>query len=283
MDNWAPRGFFPTHFAPSRIVLIDVARPASDTATDRFDVSAPHRAPNGWDKGLLADFRQGQRSALEAVYREFSPEIALLLRQGFAFESRGRRRHFVGYRSAHDLHDALHETFRRAFEPGARDSYDGLRPYAPYLRTIARNLVLGEFRRREALFVDLEEGTPERAEPLHQEAPPSPEEVASRRQTRDLVQAFLATLDADERRLLQLRFVEGLSQRDAAEALRLGRQRIRGRETKLRRKLVRFLNDRGATELMPAGGLAWFLLALEELPQLLEYGALQQRGEEVWA
>ena len=74
------------------------------------------------------------------------------------------------------------------------------------------------------------------------EAAPSPEQAVASAQVRKLVQEFLVTLSPDEQRLLQLRFVEGMSQRDAADQLSLGRQRLRGRETKLRKKLVRFLN-----------------------------------------
>ena len=228
-------------------------------------------------------FRAGDREALEAVYRRFAPEVSILLRRGFAFESRGHRRHFVGYRSAHDLHDALHETFRRAFEPSARAAYDGIRPYGPYLRTIARNLVLGEFRRRETLFVDVEGSAAENAEPIHAQVEPSPESAVASAQVRKLVQEFLATLSADERRLLQLRFVDGLSQRDAAERLSMGRQRIRSRETKLRKKLVRFLNQRGASEWMSVGTGAWLVFLSTELARTLEAGPHLQRESEAWA
>ncbi|MGB1013782.1 MAG: RNA polymerase sigma factor, partial [Nannocystaceae bacterium] len=108
--------------------------------------TADQLAPNGWSRGLLKGFRAGEHQALTTVYREHADDIARILRRGFAFNSAGKKLRFVGYHSGFELHDALHETFRRAFEPRARDGYDGIRPYGPYLRTIARNIVLQTFR-----------------------------------------------------------------------------------------------------------------------------------------
>lgn len=249
-----------------------------------FEFDGATAAPNGWNKELLQSFRGGERDALEQVYRQFSGDIALLLRRGFAFESRGRKRHFVGYRSAHDLHDALHETFRRAFEPSARQAYDGIRPYAPYLRTIARNLVLAEFRRREALFVDVADGVVESAGPLHVEVAPTPEQAVASKQVQQLMQSFLGQLDPKQRELLQLRFVDGLSQRDAAERLSLGRQRLRSAENKLRKKLVRYLKSRGEEELLPKASLLWAAFVGSQLHDTFAAQLpLRTRSQEAWA
>ena len=54
---------------------------------------------------------------------------------------------------------------------------------------------------------------------------------------------------------MQLRFVEGLSQRDAADRLEMGRQRIRTRELKLRKRLLVFLRGRGDEGLVRQGML----------------------------
>ncbi|MCH9685148.1 MAG: hypothetical protein K0V04_27165, partial [Deltaproteobacteria bacterium] len=102
---------------------------------------AQDTAPNGWSWSLLREFRAGQTHALGEVYRMHAKEVSTQLRHGFSFQTAGRHHRFVGYRSAFEMHDALHETFRRAFEPRAREGYDGLRPYGPYLRAIARNVV----------------------------------------------------------------------------------------------------------------------------------------------
>ena len=214
--------------------------------------NAPN-APNGWPRATLTGFRAGRPDALTWVYREHAPELARRLRTGFTFESGGHAHRFGGYTGAFELQDALQETFRLAFEAGARERYDGLRPYAPYLFAIARNVVLRGFRAREVLFPT----TGEMA--LATEAVPTtspavtPELDLQRAQTRRLVEVFLASLAAKDRRLLTLRFVEGRPQREAAEALGIGRQRLRGREDDLRARLVAHLRAHGAVQTASGG------------------------------
>lgn len=234
--------------------------PASDTA------------PNGWPWPLLRGFREGQTAALGEVYRRHAADVSKQLRYGFAFQAGGRHHRFVGCRSAFELHDALHETFRRAFEPRAREGYDGLRPYGPYLRAIARNVVLRGFRAREVQFPEVREDG-EGGGPIEvvDEDTESPEQEVGRAQVRAVVQRFLDTLPPADRELLRVRFVEGKSQRDAAERLGLGRQQIRSREAKLRTRMLRFLRDQGeeglvvASWLLPLFGLSLFELLGEAL------------------
>ena len=218
-------------------------------------------APNGWPWSLLRGFRGGEPAALRDVYRMYADEVSKQLRYGFSFESRGRAQRFAGYGSAFEFHDALHETFRRAFEPRARERYDGLRPYGPYLRAIARNVVLKTFRAREVLFPpvdDAQTGTPGLGSGT-EHPDPSPEQAVASEQVRAVVKRFLDTLDAEDRALCKVRFVDGKSQRDAAEMLGLGRQQVRGREAKIRASLVKYLRAQGEGGLIPPlSSLAWF-------------------------
>ncbi|MBC8073141.1 MAG: sigma-70 family RNA polymerase sigma factor, partial [Deltaproteobacteria bacterium] len=178
----------------------------------------PGLAPNGWSRATLRGFRAGEPDALREVYRAHAEDIGKLLRFGFSFESSGRAHRFVGYDSAFELQDALHETFRRAFEPRAREGYDGLRPYGPYLRTIARNVVLRAFRAQRQLFPLAEEGHgPGDGAVVLADNEPSVEHAALRRELDVIVREFLDQLPADDRRLLTVRFLDGLSQRDAAD------------------------------------------------------------------
>lgn len=212
-------------------------------------------APNGWPWPLLRGFRDGSSAAFEEVYRLHAREVTAQLRYGFSFQAAGRHHRFVGYRSAFEMHDALHETFRRAFEPQARTRYDGLRPFGPYLKAIARNVVLRGFRQREVQFPEVRQDGESGGETIEfvDEDQATPEQEVGREQVRSMVAKFLETLAGDDRRLLELRFVEGLSQRDAAEQLGLGRQQVRGRETKLRKQMLRFLKDQGEQGLVVAG------------------------------
>jgi RNA polymerase sigma factor (sigma-70 family) len=224
-------------------------------------VSAPTQAvtdataPNGWPWALLRGFREGHTEALGEVYRLHAEDVTKQLRYGFAFQAAGRHHRFVGCRSAFELHDALHETFRRAFEPQARERYDGLRPFGPYLRAIARNVVLRGFRAREVQFPEIRVDGEATAGPIEivDEGSQTPEQQVGRAQLRAVVQRFLETLPAPDRRLLEVRFVEGKSQRDAAEVLGLGRQQIRGREAKLRQQMLRYLRQQGEEGLVAAG------------------------------
>lgn len=227
---------------------------------------AADAAPNGWPRWVLEGFRDGRVEALTEVYRLHVREVTGQLRHGFSFSSKGRAHRFVGYHSAFELQDALHETFRRAFEPRARDSYDGLRPYGPYLRTIARNVVLRGFRAREVQFPEVAdaEGGERRPVELADTETATPEQDVASAQVREVVAAYLETLESVDRELLTLRFVEGKSQRDVADALGLGRQVVRGREAKLRKGLLVFLRERGESGLVP--GAVALLLALVLTP-----------------
>jgi RNA polymerase sigma factor (sigma-70 family) len=233
-------------------------------------VPAGDVAPNGWPRALLSGFRAGEREALTAVYRMHAETVALLLRHGFSFESGGHRHRFAGYGSGFELQDALHETFRRAFEPRAREGYDGIRPYGAYVTTIARNLVLRTFRAREVLFPLESDAEPGVAPMLTAvDVGPTPERELHDRQVLELVERFLATLTPDDRRLIELRHVEGLSQRDAADALGLGRQRIRTREQAVRAKLLAYLREHGEAALVDG------VVARVGLPALLGGELLQ--------
>lgn len=218
--------------------------------TDVNTENAP--ADDPWPRARLDAFRRGERSALAWVYRRHAEDVAGLLRHGFAFSSGGRPRRFAGFTSAFDLQDALHETFRLAFEPRARDRYDGLRSYRPYLRTIARNVVLQSFRAREVLFPDDDGAATASADDCIGvgTGPAHPERAVGEAQIRRLVDDFLETLDEDDRQLVDLRFRRGISQRDAAPILGLGRQQVRGREAIIRRQLAGFLRSRGELALV---------------------------------
>ena len=217
-------------------------------------------APNGWPTWVLQGFRAGDTRALTEVYRQHAPEIARQLRFGFSFESAGRSHRFVGYGSGFELHDALHETFRRAFEPRARLAYDGLRPYGPYLKTIARNVVLRGFRGGRRRIVELDETSEPVADVDAGFA--SPEAAVGRAQVQQLVQSFMAELDASERQLLAVRFIDGKSQRDAADELGIGRQQVRSREAKLRKRLIAYLKRHDAGLAATAlASLAWLVHA----------------------
>lgn len=231
-----------------------------------------------WPRPFLRSFREGETKVLSVVYRNYAPLVAALLRHGFTFQSKGQPRRFVGYTSPFDFQDALHDTFRKAFEPKARISYDGLRPYGPYITTIARNVVIAGFRAKERLFPAVGAGPESVAEttetPAHlatptAAAPPqSPEAAAHDASVRRMVAEFLAQLSPEDQELIRLRYSEGAGQHDVAAAMNVGRQVVRTREKKIRSALIRYLQDRGETQWLPQD--ATLLLAAAATAQLIK-------------
>ncbi len=105
-----------------------------------------------------------------------------------------------------EAEDVTQETFLRLWRQ--IDRFEGAE-LGPYLRTIALNLCRN--RRRDAF----RHPRTELLEDVRPDPGPSPEEHLLVSEDRVRLQAALAALDPDQRRVLELRLVEGLS---AAEA-----------------------------------------------------------------
>lgn len=195
------------------------------------------------DRALLTGFRRGEEGALTRVYDAYSDSVARYLASGVFLG--GPRQRIV---SPLDLEAAHQETFIRAFRPEVRASYDGLRPYGPYLLTIARSAAISLLRSTGKLareWVPLE-GVPDL---LHLAAEsPGPEEQAIHSEVREVVGRFLDRLAQGDRELAQIRFVDGLSQEGAAAELQLTRAEVRTREGRLRKALTRYLSTSGWLE-----------------------------------
>jgi RNA polymerase sigma-70 factor (ECF subfamily) len=229
-----------------------------------------------WPRSLLDGYRNGDAAAFLEIYRRYADSVASLLRWGFTFRGGGLTHVFVGYRGVAELQDAVQETFRRVFEPKTRLGYDGLRPFGPYVRTVARNHVIGAFRRQSAAFRVVAPPSAASDDAMLEVAAldgeESPESRLATEEARVLVAKFLGRLAPEDRRLLELRFIDGLSQRDVAEHMGIGRQRIRTREIKLRDELAAYLGEHGES--------AWVAEVLRCLPWLM--ASLLERAGEVW-
>jgi RNA polymerase sigma-70 factor (ECF subfamily) len=193
------------------------------------------------EAGLLERFREGERTALDTVYRAYVDSVARAVAS--ALRRYGHQeRHGGGWREvASELPDLVQEVFTRAFEPETRRRFDGVREYGPYLTQIARNVVV-DCLRRKLRQVARDAG------PLFDEVsldlvpPVEPEDFADL-QIMTLVGQYVEGLPEDLRRVHEALYVQGLSQRDAAEALGLGRQVVRTLESRLRRGLRRVLKE----------------------------------------
>ena len=87
------------------------------------------------DRNLLEGFRRGERPALEQVYWAYVARVDRLVRRILRVHGGTR------LIAAANVEDLVHESFTRAFSPTARQAYDGIRDYGPYLLTIVRNTV----------------------------------------------------------------------------------------------------------------------------------------------
>jgi len=185
----------------------------------------------------LQRFRAGDEAVLEAVYWahvDFVTRIAdAVLRACASGGARG-----PGEISA-ALADVVQEVFVKAFAPEARRRFDAARPFEPYLAQITRNVAVDHWRQmRRYVPSDIEQVI----DRLSLEGDGGETHEWADAETVAVVNRYLASLDEETRRVHDALYVRGMSQRDAAHALGLGRQVIRTKEAKLRRGLRRELS-----------------------------------------
>lgn len=191
------------------------------------------------DRELLDAFREGRRAALERVYRHYVTEVATFLKRGFTYTSASGPTTCPGLQRPSDLDNAIQDVFVRAFEPRTRGAYDGLRPYRFFLLGIARNVAFKELERRAvqgARHAPVEDVEETLAAP-----PPAAEETIHARRGREVVGAFLAQCGEQDRRLVALRYDEGLSLEATGRAAGLTKIQVRRWDAKFRARLERYL------------------------------------------
>jgi RNA polymerase sigma factor (sigma-70 family) len=183
---------------------------------------------------LLPAFREGDRRALETVYRFYVHQIEKYLR------SLARSTGTTALRQPSAVADLLQTVFVRAFSDGGRRAYDGLRDYAPYLATIARNCFIDLSREcgREVItspdeLVDIADGSAE-----DDESPIDPK-VAG------VVRTYVESLVDPPKGVYEQRFVRGLSQEQTSANLGLSRRAVRTAEKRLRQGLRKALSRAG--------------------------------------
>jgi RNA polymerase sigma-70 factor (ECF subfamily) len=175
---------------------------------------------------LLPRFRRGDRDVCEEVYWFYVSRVETI---AWAAVSRGGGwgRDATRARRA-EVADLVQDVFMKAFTEKARLGYDGLRPYAPYLYTIARNVIVDVARARGREIPteegDLESFLQEAREPVNAYADTG---------TIEVVERFIRSLPSDLRAVHEKRYVAGLSQQSAANELGLSRQTVRTLEGRL--------------------------------------------------
>jgi RNA polymerase sigma-70 factor (ECF subfamily) len=168
-------------------------------------------------------------------------DVSTLVRLGFALDA---STHIRGISDPDEQRDAVQEVFVRALSEKARMSYDGLRPYRPYLLRIAKNLMIDRARKikRRPTKAEPRSGVLDVDDLIDRDAPmPEPEEDMDWRNQRRVAIRYMETLPGDLRELVQLRFVDCRSQASVAEALGITRRRVRTLEKRCLAGLVTLL------------------------------------------
>lgn len=215
---------------------------------------------------LFVGFQEGKQEALRTVYLHYAPQLYSYLRKGFSFSSGSSWYRVSGIQDPVEQENLVQDTFVRCFEPKVRASYDGKRPFFPYVQRICRNLFLGEKRKhwRECL----EEQPQDEADPSEEM---TAQEQLEHQELLQLLHQFLQRCSERERQVFEVIYEHGLSQQQAAEELGLGRTQIRTTLTNLRKGLLRHLRDSGYLASLQSGhvSLQSFLWLSPSLSQIL--------------
>ena len=177
-----------------------------------------------WIEGALS----GDPAACGALYDANARWIKVyLLRSGF---------------SQADADDLVQETFMRVFRSlGTFDAARG--PFRPWLAAIARNAA----RKRWSARKRPENLDPELAEDVLA-APDDPRGSAELHEEIDAVRQCVQSLPDDLRRVVHLRYVDGLATRGIAAEIRLAEATVRLRIEEARRRIEKCLRSKGVME-----------------------------------
>jgi RNA polymerase sigma factor (sigma-70 family) len=200
------------------------------------------------NRPLLKKFRQGEESALRTVFHFYAGHIEMMLSRGF---SERKSNSFVRLDLDIEMRrELMQQVFIKAFSESARLAYDGIRSYRAYLSTIARNVIIDEWRRNKKDYRLA--GTPwEALETISCDAAvdygreieqfESPEERIHWQQCLDATDDFISSLKATEQQFVKLRYQEELPQTEVAERLKLSRWKVRAMEKRIQARLKKHL------------------------------------------
>ncbi|MCB9727413.1 MAG: sigma-70 family RNA polymerase sigma factor [Deltaproteobacteria bacterium] len=168
---------------------------------------------------------------MELVYRTYIPLIHTVCTQGFGG--------FRGFFDPVDRDDAMQTIFAAAFEERARLAYNGVDPYAGFLRGIAHNTIRRMLSSRKRF-----DRRPEAPEPVGEDA----EARVLEAETAEVICAFRDTItDPRERAILQRYFCDGCAEEALAAELGITRYRLRKIVARLHRTMRRHLEAHGIT------------------------------------
>jgi RNA polymerase sigma factor (sigma-70 family) len=189
------------------------------------------------DRELLLAFREGRSDVLAQIYHALVDDVFRIAALGFVTRNGVIRPE----RDPDEQRAIVQDVFVRAFSERARLAYDGLRPYRPYLLTIARNVMIDRARTRSTELARTTEIEVDAIIDANAPITGEIEESLEQQQLRSAAAAYVQTLDEELRTFVRLRFDEELSQADTAARLGVTRRRVRTLEDRVLTGLRRFL------------------------------------------
>ncbi len=189
------------------------------------------------DRELLAAFREGRAAVLARVYHALVDDVFRVAALGFVTRNGSIRPE----RDPDEQRAIVQDVFVRAFAERARMAYDGLRPYRPYLLTIAKNVMIDRARTRSTEAARTSEIDVDAIIAADAAIPGEVEETLEQQQLRAAAAAYVTTLDEELRAFVRLRFDQDLSQADVATRLGVTRRRVRTLEDRVMTGLRKFL------------------------------------------
>lgn len=198
------------------------------------------------DRDLCRRFRDGERGALASVFRHYVDDVASTVRRGVVVQVDGRPVRAGGSLPESEVEALVQDTFVKAFSPSARQGYDGLRPFGAWLATIARNVLIDRARRRQHGTTAMDPMTLEAvAATAGQSVSPEAPERMEQQELDGIVVGVIATLDEPDRAIYRVRYVDGLSLKEAAKVLSMPMITLRRRDARLRQQILEEVRARG--------------------------------------
>lgn len=148
--------------------------------------------------------------------------------------------------------DAAQETFLKVYRNLLR--YDRTRSFPTWLLSIAAHYCIDRLRRRRFFFISIDDEEGQTDLPDHSSR--EPEKESAEREDRDRLQTCLKCLDPTNRAAIILRYWQGCSESEVAEALHLTVSAVRSRLHHSRRRLADMWDGKpahGRPESKPSG------------------------------
>ena len=180
---------------------------------------APASSRRHAEERWLADFHRGERATFETLYREY-----------FTTVDGAVARVLAGADKETVIHDVFCQLMTRA---EVRTAFRG-GSFGAWLGTLARNRAVDFHRRRK-----LEQ--PMGADPEAFGGTLETRSFEPKAEARLVLERFSGILPEKWRRVFEKRFVEGLEQQEAANALEMSRTTLAYQEYRIRRLLRRFV------------------------------------------